>query len=300
MKVTITGGTGFIGRPLVAALVKAGHTPQVLTRGGAAISPPLPSWAWDPLNGPPPEESLREADAVIHLAGEPVAQRWTEAAKRRIRDSRVIGTRHLVEGLAKLDRRPAVFISSSAVGYYGSRGDELLEETSAPGKGYLAEVCVEWEREARAAAALGMRVLTIRTGLVLGRNGGALEKMLTPFGLGLGGRLGSGEQWMPWIHLEDLTEMYIYGLMKPVSGAWNGVSPSPVRNRDFTQALARALHRPAILPVPEFALGLALGEMSSVLLASQRVVPRAPEQAGFSYRWPELQPALDALIPGNS
>jgi uncharacterized protein (TIGR01777 family) len=278
MNISISGASGFIGRHLMKSLAQAGHSPRALSRHA------------------PPPESLREADAIIHLAGEPLAQRWTAAAKQRIRESRVAGTRNLVEALAKLPRRPDVLICASAIGYYGSRGDEVLTESSAPGSGFLPEVCVAWEREAQAAEAFGMRVVRVRTGVVLDARGGALVRMLPPFRMGVGGRLGSGRQWMSWIHLEDLAALFQFALESQVRGPLNGVAPNPVTNSDFTRELAHALRRPAVFPVPGFALRLLFGEMADVLLASQRVVPGAAEAAGFRFRFPQLAPALESLF----
>jgi uncharacterized protein len=297
MNITISGATGFIGRRLLKVLASAGHRLHVLSRhAGANMPPGVRLSAWDPMAGEPPRESLESADAVVHLAGEPVAQRWTPEVKRRIRDSRIQGTRHLVEALASLPRRPEVLVSASAVGYYGSRGDERLDESSPPGTGFLPEVCSAWEREAQAAAALGMRVAIIRIGVVLDPKGGALARMLLPFRLGLGGRLGSGQQWMSWIHLADMAEMFRFVLENPVSGVWNGVAPAAVTNSEFTRELARAVHRPAILPVPAAALKVLLGEMSVVLLESQHIAPRAAQAAGFRFRFPGLGLALEELL----
>jgi uncharacterized protein len=297
VKITISGASGLIGRRLLKTLSAEGHVLHVLSRhagtnlpGGVRLS------AWDPLKGEPPAESLRDADAVIHLAGEPVAQRWNEDVKRRIRESRVTGTRNLVEALKKLPRRPAVLVCASAVGYYGSRGDEILPETAAPGNGFLPEVCVAWESQARAAETLGTRVVMVRIGVVLDSRGGALARMLPPFRMGAGGRLGSGKQWMSWIHLQDLVALFQLALDQPLRGAVNGVAPYPVENADFTRALAAALHRPAIFPVPGFALKALFGEMAEVLLASQRVAPKAAEDAGFRFRFPQLEPALADLL----
>ena len=278
MNISISGASGFIGRHLMKSLAQAGHSLRALSRHT------------------PPAESLREADAIIHLAGEPVAQRWTAAAKQRILDSRVVGTRNLVEALAALPRRPEALICASAIGYYGSRGDEILTESSAPGSGFLPEVCVAWEREALAAEAFGIRVVRVRTGVVLDANGGALVRMLPPFRMGLGGRLGSGRQWMSWIHLEDLAALFQFAVESQVRGPLNAVAPNPVTNSDFTRELARTLRRPAVFPVPEFALRLLFGEMADVLLASQRVAPGAAEAAGFRFRFPQLAPALADLL----
>ena len=297
MNITMSGATGFIGRRLLKVLASAGHRMHVLSRhAGANMPAGIRLSVWDPMKGPPPRESLENADAVVHLAGEPVAQRWTAEAKRCIRDSRIDGTHHLVEGLEAVPRRPGALVSVSAVGYYGSRGDELLDESSAPGTGFLPEVCVAWENEAQAAAALGMRVVVIRIGVVLDPKGGALARMLLPYRLGLGGRLGSGQQWMSWIHLADQVEMFRFALENPVSGVWNGVAPAAVTNREFTQELGRTLRRPTLLPLPAGALKLIFGEMSTVLLESQHIAPRAAQAAGFRFRFPQLGPALADLL----
>jgi hypothetical protein len=297
MNITISGASGFIGRHMLKSLAKAGHSLHVLSRhAGTNLPAGVRMSAWDPLKGPPPAESLRAADVIIHLAGEPVAQRWTAAAKRRIGESRVTGTRHLVEALAALPHRPEALICASAIGYYGSRGDEILTEASAPGSGFLPDVCVAWESQAQAAEAFGMRVVRVRTGLVLDAGGGALRRMLPPFRLGVGGRLGSGRQWMSWIHLEDLAGLFQLAAESQIRGPLNGVAPYPVTNSDFTREMARALGRPAVFPIPEFALRLLLGEMADVLLASQRVTPGAAEAAGFRFRFPQLAPALAGLL----
>jgi uncharacterized protein (TIGR01777 family) len=270
MDITVTGAGGFIGRRLSEKLRAEGHRVNALSvRREIAAAP--------------------SADAVVHLAGEPVAQRWTAAARERIRRSRVEGTRRLVDALARLDRRPGVLVSMSATGYYGSRGDEVLTEESAPGTGFLSEVCVDWEKEAQRAEALGMRVVRMRTGVVLDRGGGALKKMLPAFRMGLGGRLGSGRHWMAWIHLADLVELIASAVRNEgIRGAVNAVAPNPSRNAEFTRELAQALRRPAVFPAPAFALKLLFGEMSSVLLDSQRVVPQAAQSAGFRFQYPEL------------
>jgi len=279
------------------ALTNDKHSLHVLSRhagtnlpGGVKLS------AWDPVRGEPPADSLSDADAIIHLAGEPVAQRWTTDTKQKIRDSRVNGTRHLVQALSKLSQRPQTLVCASAIGYYGDRGDETLTESSAPGSGYLAEVCEAWEKEARAAESLGVRVVRVRIGIVLDARGGALAKMLPPFKMGLGGKLGSGRQWMSWIHIQDVVSLIQLALAQPLTGAVNAVAPNPATNADFTKALGAALKKPTLFPVPKFALGIMFGEMSEVLLASQRVLPRAAESAGFRFQFPDLAPALaDAL-----
>jgi len=297
VNITITGASGLIGRRLLKNLGAAGHALTVVSRhAGTNVPPGVGVVAWDPMRGPAPEDAVRNANAVIHLAGEPVAQRWNEGTKRRIRESRVVGTRNLVQALANVRTTPQTLVCASAVGYYGSRGDEELREESAPDDGYLAEVCTAWEKEAVAAEAFGMRVVRVRTGVVLDARGGALQRMLTPFRLGLGGKLGDGKQWFPWIHLADLAAMFQFAVETDASGPLNGAAPISVSNADFTQTLARVLRRPAIFPVPVFALKLLFGEMSEILLASQRVLPAAAEAAGFKFRFPELGGALEDLL----
>lgn len=282
VNITVTGATGFIGKRVAQALLAAGHNIHAL---GRKQSTELPA------------ESLAEADAVIHLAGEPVAQRWTPEAKQRIRSSRVDGTRNLVDALAKQSRRPRVMVCASAIGYYGSRGDEVLTETSGPGSDFLARIVVEWEQAAQQAEALGIRVVPLRFGVVLGKNGGALAKMLSPFRFGLGGRLASGRQWMSWIHVDDVIGLIRFALENSaIRGPMNATAPQPVPNVEFTQQLATALHRPAIFPVPGFALKLLFGEMAQVILGSQRVIPQAAQSAGYRFEYPELRPALARLL----
>jgi uncharacterized protein (TIGR01777 family) len=296
MNITISGASGLVGRRLLRVFGSDGHKLHVLSRhAGTNLPDGVKLTVWDP-KGLPPITSLENADAVIHLAGEPVAQRWTTEAKRRIRESRVGSTERLVEAISKLPRPPRCLVCASAVGYYGSRGDEILGESSPPGSGFLPEVCVAWEKAAQAASGLGVRVALIRTGVVLDKRGGALGRLLAPFRAGLGGRLGSGRQWMSWIHAGDLAEMFRFVLDGTLNGAVNGVAPFPVSNADFTQELARALKRPALLPVPEFLLKALLGDMAEILLASQRVAPRAAESAGFRFRFPQLRPAIADLL----
>ena len=297
MKITISGASGLIGRRLLKALAGSGHTLQVLSRhAGTNMPGNVKVFSWDPAKGEPPADSLCDAQVVVHLAGEPVAQRWTDEVKRRIRESRVLGTRNLVRAIAKLERRPAALVCSSAIGYYGSRGDEMLPESAPAGSGFLAEVCLDWEKEAAAAAALGVRVVSMRTGLVLDARGGALARMLPPFRMGAGGKLANGRQWQSWIHLDDLVGLYTLAIETPIAGAVNGAAPYPVTNADFTKALAAAVHRPAIFPVPAFGLKLLFGEMAEVLLASQRVQPRQAEAAGYRFHFPQLEPALADLL----
>jgi uncharacterized protein len=297
VKITISGASGLIGRRVLKILAADGHTLQVLSRhAGTNMPGGVRVWPWDPAKTEPPSEALADADAIIHLAGEPVAQRWTPEVKQRIRESRVTGTSNLVRALAKLPQAPRTLVSASAMGYYGSRGDEILTESSAPGSDFLAEVCVAWEKAAEEAQKLGVRVVRLRTGIVLDARGGALAKMLPPFKMGVGGKVGSGRQWMSWIHAEDLAGMIRFALNQQVSGPINGVSPNPVTNADFTRALGAVLKRPAIVPVPALALKLAFGEMSEVLLGSQRVLPKAAEASGYRFQFTDVGTALaDAL-----
>jgi len=278
MNVAITGASGFIGRRLTQRLQAAGHSPRAIS-----------------LRSAPAPDALAGFDAVVNLAGENIAQRWSSAAKRRIRESRVAGTRALAAAMRA--HPPAALVSASAVGYYGSRADEILTERSKPGADFLAQVCAEWEREALEAAKAGVRVVLLRSGMVLGAEGGALSRMLPPFKLGVGGRLGSGAQWMSWIHVADLCDLILFALREPAaSGPLNATSPNPVSNADFTRALASVLHRPALFPVPAFALKLIFGEMAEALLASQRVIPDAALRAGFVFQHPEIGAALRSLL----
>jgi uncharacterized protein len=294
MNITLTGGTGFIGSALVSHLLEQGHSVTVLSRSmNTELSPEVRTVLWDSAQGEPPAEALSGADAVIHLAGEPVAQRWTYDAKRRIRSTRVDGTRFLIQALSVASPRPKMMVSASAIGYYGDRGDEILTETSPPGSGWLAGVARDWEGAADFAKALGIRLVKLRIGVVLGPGGGVLGRMSGPFRWGMGGRLGSGTQWMSWIHLHDLVGLIDHALQRPdAEGVWNATSPEPVRNAEFTEVLATTLRRPALVAVPAFALRLVLGEMSEVLLASQRAVPIGPLAAGFTFRHPTLPSAL--------
>jgi uncharacterized protein len=297
MNIAITGASGFIGRRLMKALAAGDHKLRVLSRhAGTNLPPGVQLFVWDAMKSQPPEESLQGVDAVIHLAGEPIAQRWNDEVKQKIRDSRVTGTRNLVQALSTSSARPAVLICGSAIGYYGSRGDEVLTESSAPGSGYMADVCVAWEKEADLAESLGIRLVKLRTGVVLGANGGALAKMLSPFKAGMGGKLGHGDQWMSWVHLDDLVGIIQHALENPVRGPVNGTSPNPVTNADFTKALSHAISRPAVMPLPAFTLKFMFGEMAEVMLASQRAMPRAAEAAGYQFRYPDLEPALANIL----
>lgn len=293
MIIALTGATGFIGKPLCALLRDRGHTLRLLGRHAA----PPEGFAWDATADPPPAAAFEGADAVIHLIGEPIAQRWTRAAWHRIEASRVDSTRRLVKVLAAMEPRPAVLLCASATGIYGDRGNEVLTETSAPGSDAVARLCQEWERAAWQAEQLGMRVVSLRTGLVLGRDGGVLARMLPAFRLGLGGPLGNGRQWMSWIHLRDLVGLIVFALERPdINGPLNGVAPEPVTNLEFSRLLGAQLRRPAVLPVPGFALRLLFGEMASILTASQRVTPSAALDHGFHFEHPALPAALADVL----
>ena len=300
MRALVTGATGFIGPHLLRLLDR----PVLLSRDAdrarqqfKEFNPQV--YHWDVLKGPPPLEAFEGVDAVFHLAGDPVASgRWTADKKRRILETRELGTRHLVQAIGQLAQRPKVLVSSSATGWYGDHGDQILDENSPPADDFLGQVCVAWEREAQAAAQFGVRVVSIRTGIVLGREGGALKQLLPPFRLGVGGPLGNGRQWMPWIHVDDLAALYVYAAEHAnLSGPLNGCSPKPVTNKQFTKSLAATLHRPAIFPVPYFALRVALGAFAKVLFDSQRVLPKATLAGGFQFQYPELGPALAAILP---
>jgi uncharacterized protein len=278
MNIAVTGASGFIGRRACEFLQRRGHTTRPIS-----------------LRSVPSPDSLKGCDAIVHLAGEPVAQRWTAAAKQRILDSRVEGTRSLLTAMR--EHPPNVLVSASAVGYYGSRGDEILTEQSPPASDFLGQVTAAWEHEALEAEKLGTRVVRLRIGVVLGPGGGALQKMLLPFRMCVGGRLGSGAQWMSWIHLEDLVAMILFALREStLRGVLNATSPHPVTNATFTRALAHALDRPAVIPMPALALRLLFGEMSQVLLGSQRVIPEATLLAGFEFRYPEIAAALIQIL----
>jgi uncharacterized protein len=290
MKVAITGARGLIGSPLVAALRARGDEVVVLSRGGgdSAVK-------WDPEAEPAP--GLSGCDAVVHLAGEPIAQRWTDDAKRRIRESRELGTANLVAGIRQADPRPRVLVSASATGYYGARGPERLDEHAQPGDDFLSAVCVAWEEAAQRAEALGVRVVRMRTGVVLDRSGGALAKMLPPFRLGVGGPVAGGKQYLPWIALDDLLGLYLAALDGDEwAGPVNATAPEPVTNGDFSRALGHVLHRPAVLPVPGVALRALYGEMAAVVTTGQRAVPARALELGFQYRHADLDGALRAAL----
>jgi uncharacterized protein len=299
VKIVLTGATGVIGRRLVRALSERGDDVLVLSRDPARASSKLgvEAAAWDPSAGPAPAEALSGRDAVVHLAGENIAQRWSDAAKQRIRDSRVTGTRNLVAGLRAADPRPRVLVSASGVDYYGPHADETVTEADPAGSTFLAEVCVAWETEAQAAEELGLRVVRLRTGPVLDASGGALATMLPPFKLGAGGPVAGGRQYMAWIHADDLVALYLAALDdERFTAAFNAVAPEPVTNKEFSKALGRALHRPAIAPVPAFALRLLYGDMAEIVTQGLRAVPARAQELGFSFAHPSVDEALrDAL-----
>jgi uncharacterized protein len=303
MRVAVTGGTGLIGSALIRALRARGDEVVALTRGtdraSAVLGDQVELQQWPaPQQAPPPADALEGADAVVHLLGEPIAQRWSEAAKREIRDSRVLATRSLVAGLAALsdERRPKLLISQSAAGYYGPRGEEPLDESAGPGNDFLAGVTVAWEQEALAAGR-AMRVAVTRTGVVLSPKGGALAKMLPPFRLGIGGPVAGGRQYVPWIHLDDVVGALVHCLNQPpASGPINLTSPNPVTNAELSHTLGQVLHRPAVLPVPGAALRLMYGEMASIVVTGQRVIPARLQELGYSFRYSELEPALRDVL----
>jgi uncharacterized protein (TIGR01777 family) len=298
MKIVITGGTGFLGHALAAALAQTGHTPVLLSRGGgpAQSGARLVSWIPDGSKGPWASE-LDGAGAVVNLAGESIAgHRWTPAHKHRILESRLLATRSVVEAIAGAAIPPPVMISGSAVGYYGPLDNRIATEETPPGHDFLASVCVKWETEAMRATSSRTRVVCVRTGLVLERDGGALPQMLPPFWFGVGGPIGSGRQFWPWIHRQDWIDLIRFAIeTSTVSGPINATAPQPVPNREFAKALGRAMQRPAFMPAPGFALKLLLGEMAEALLLSgQRAVPAKAERLGFRFMYPRLD---EALVP---
>jgi uncharacterized protein (TIGR01777 family) len=306
MQVFVTGGTGLIGTRLINHLVKRGDDVVNLTRRPAAARERLGSGCTivegDPMQAGPWMDAVASCDAVINLAGENVfARRWSTAFKELLHASRIQGTRNVAQAIARspkaADGRPKVLVNASAVGYYGPRGDEELDEDSPAGEDFLAHACVEWEKEARATEASGVRVARVRVGVVLDREGGALAQMLTPFKLGVGGPVGSGKHWMSWIHHADMGGILLMALDNPsASGPINGTAPNPVSNKEFSKVLGRVLHRPAFLPTPRFALRLMLGEVAQLVTTGQRVLPRRALQLGYSFRFPSLDAALADIL----
>lgn len=297
MKILISGASGWVAKHLIPTLEAKGHEIHSLVRKDPKNSNEI---QWNAEEGFTESEQakLEGFDAVIHLAGENVAGSWTKEKKRRIRDSRVVGTRILVEALSKTGNPPKHFLAASAIGYYGNRGDEILTETSPPGEGFLAEVCTAWEAESRKAADFGARVVFFRTGAVLAKDGGALAQMLTPFGFGVGGVVGSGKQWMSWIAMEDLIGIFHYALENEnVRGALNSTAPNPATNVTFTKTLGEVLNRPTIIPIPEFGIKFIFGEMGeTLLLEGCRVIPKKLQDLGFTFKYPELKEALKKAV----
>jgi uncharacterized protein len=313
MRVAVTGVSGLVGPAVIALLLDRGAEVTALSRdpertrakleaklGEAApgeASGDVEAARWSPLQEPAPVAALAGRDAVVHLAGEPVAQRWSARARRAIHESRVIGTRNLLQGLAAADPRPSTLVCSSAIGIYGPRHEEPLDEDAPLGDGFLAETCLAWEHEARQAAQLGVRVVVMRTGVVLDARGGALAKMLPPFRLGVGGPVAGGRQYVSWIHLDDLAGFFLAAIEdERWSGPVNATAPEPVTNRELSKALGRALHRPAALPVPGAALRLLYGEMAEIVTTGQRVLPAKALVLGYQFRHPHLQEALQSAL----
>ncbi|MEE2755599.1 MAG: TIGR01777 family oxidoreductase [Myxococcota bacterium] len=290
MNSLVTGATGLIGQALIKRLddpVLMSRRPEALASGSRL------KWPVDAGTAAPD----RAVDVVFHLAGEPVAgRRWTQQRMDEIRNSRVDGTRQLVSWIANWPSAPKVLVCASAIGFYGDRGDEILVENSQPGSSFLAELCQDWEAEAAKAEALGVRVVFARIGIVLAKNGGALEKMLPPFKMGIGGPLGSGRQWMSWIHLDDVVGLLLHAAHADISGPLNTVAPQPSTNADFSRVLAGHLSRPSVLRAPAFALRLALGKMSDIVLASQKVLPRVAEETGYVFQQPTLDGAIKSCL----
>jgi len=301
LRVTLTGATGLIGPQLLGALTRRGDDVTVLSRDPAGAQAKLGSdvrvLAWDPQGEPAPASALEGRDAVIHLAGAPVAQRWSASAKRAIRESRVTGTANLIEGMRALEQSPGVLVSASAIGYYGAHGEEPLDEEAPPGAGFLAGVCIDWEAQAERARDLGARVVCVRTGVVLDAGGGALAKMLPPFRLGVGGPVAGGAQYISWIHTQDLLGLMLAALDgEDWSGPINATAPEPATNTVFSKALGRALGRPAVLPVPGLALALLYGEMAEIVTTGARVVPARALMLGYEFAHPHLDEALRSAL----
>ncbi len=301
MQLVLAGASGFIGSRLCARLLQDGHTLVLLTHGTpSSASIPGRRWIhWTPGSMGEWASFIDGADGVINLAGESIAGRkWTYRQQRRLQQSRLDTTRAIVMACGRAKRRPKFLINASAVGYYGARQDELLSEDAEPGNDFLANLCLGWEAEAVGAEALGLRVVRLRTGMVVGPGGGALTKMVPPFKWFVGGHLGSGQQWMSWIHLEDEINLILHLIEnRSMSGPVNATAPNPVRNKEFSATLAKVLRRPCLLPVPGFALRLGLGQMAEMLLTGQRVIPAAAQKSGFKFRYPDLKEALEACLP---
>ena len=301
MRVLITGATGAIGSALADSLLARGDEVVGLTRDPAKARPqnPTVSWhSWQATTERPPAEALENVDAVVNLIGEEINQRLTDDAKRRIRESRITASHNLIQGLEAADAKPKVFVGASAIGFYGDRGEAMLDEESEPGEGFMAEIPIEWEAEQRDAERLGMRVVLVRTGLVLAADSGLLKQLLPPFKMGVGGPLGSGDQYMSWIHIDDEVGLILWALDDDrVNGVINATAPDPVTNREFSKSLGKALGRPAIFPTPKAAVALLRGgELADLVTGSARVVPRRAQDLGYSFRYPDLDPALSDLL----
>lgn len=300
MKIIISGSSGLIGTALIDSLRPEGHSICRLVRSTSTAPADATSTLirWEPPTGSIDLAAMEAADAVVHLAGASVAGgRWTASRKEILRRSRIDSTRHLVSALAQLKSKPRVLVSASAIGYYGDRGDEILTETSAPAADFLAQLCRDWEKEAAVAERESIRTVILRFGVVLAPQGGALRQMLTPFRLGVGGRLGSGRQWMSWISLHDVVKLIRHAIANDnLRGLVNAVAPHPITNAEFTSILAGVLHRPALFPAPRFALQLALGEMAGALLASQRVTPEKLNSLQYAFHYPQLKEALASML----
>jgi uncharacterized protein len=301
MRVLITGASGFLGSAVCDALLARGDETVGLTRDPrrARQGNPTVTWhAWNPAAERPPGSALEGVDGVVNLIGEPIDQRWTEAAKQRIRDSRERSTKNLVDAISATEPRPKTLVSQSAVGYYGDRGEAVVDESTGPGSTFDAEVCVAWEAAAREAEKVGVRVVVVRSGLVLDPEHGLLKQLLLPFRLGVGGPLAGGGQYMPWIHVNDEVRLLLWALdTDGASGTYNATAPNPVTNREFSKALGRVLGRPAVIPLPKLALKARFGgELGEVAAGGQRTIPRRALDAGFEFRHPELEPALSDLL----
>lgn len=301
MKVLVTGATGFVGSYLVKRLQREGHTVQVLSRNISSAQEKLGKdvkvFQWE-IENLPPKEALVGVDAVVNLSGEGIAnKRWTAVQKIKIYNSRILGTENLLKGIQKLDSsKPKVIVSASAIGFYGDGGEKELKENTEKGVGFLSDVCADWEKVAKENSK-GIRLVQLRIGVVLGKNGGMLQKLLPLFKLGLGGPVGKGTQWMSWVHLEDLVSLILYSLEKnTVSGPLNAVAPHPVTNKEFTKAMGAALSRPAIFPAPAFGIKLMMGELSALVLDSQKVSAEKAEQLGYKFHYPLIKSALNEIV----
>lgn len=298
MNLLIAGASGLIGRPLVKILLEQNHNLTVLTRSERESKPNLRYVVWNPADEKNVLHEVDGADGVINLAGESIAgRRWSKNQKEKILTSRVNATQILAHSIQRARKKPAVFINASAIGFYGAHGNETVTEETAAGKGFLADVCKAWEAHAIRVRDFGVRVVRLRTGIVLAKEGGALKMMLPPFQMGLGGWLGDGNQWMPWVHLEDVVRLILFCLENSkVEGAMNATSPQPVTNKAFSMVLAQVLRRPCVMPVPALALKLLLGEMSDLLLEGARVVPKRAGELRFAFKFPDLRNALETIL----